>query len=59
MCIFFLPEECTFTLACTVRSALWDASALEAGKVEQFPNCKSYDSWYKPRLPMQRILSAG
>jgi len=34
--------------------------ALEAGKVEQFPNCKSYDSWYKPhRLPMQRILSAG
>lgn len=53
---YFLSESVhTFTLACAVRAALWHAGiALEPGQVEQFPNCKPFDGWYKShRLPMQ------
>lgn len=53
---YFLSEAVhSFTLACTVRGALWHAGiALKPGKVEQFPNCKPYNGWFKShRLPMQ------
>lgn len=52
---FLAAPVSTWSLACAVENALWDAGiVLAPGELESFPNAKSWGSYYHPhRLPLQ------